>query len=97
MYLTTTPDTLIIPVTSKSIPNMPLISLVDSAFMDKHHLAAYTIPAIRLRLIDGTCNSIITHAIKFAHMLFVWQEATREFLCHSLGLQLHSSTQILLA
>ena len=32
--------------------------------MEKHHLAAYTIPAIRLHLIDSTCNSIITQAIK---------------------------------
>ena len=52
---------------------MLLMSLVDSGssdlfinlgFMEKHHLAAYTIPAIRLRLIDGTCNSVITQAIK---------------------------------
>ena len=39
-------------------------SFIDAGFVDKHHLAAYTIPAIRLRLIDGTCNSIITQAIK---------------------------------
>ena len=52
---------------------MPLMSLmdsgssdsfIDSGFMEKHHLAAYTIPAIRLHLIDGTCNSVITQAIK---------------------------------
>ena len=69
----TTPDTLIIPVTSKLIPDTPLMSLMDSrssdlfidlGFVEKHHLAAYTIPAIRLCLIDGTCNSIITQAIK---------------------------------
>ena len=37
---------------------------IDMGFVEKHHLAAYTIPAIRLRLIDSTCNSIITQAIK---------------------------------
>ena len=74
----TTPDTLIIPVTSESIPDTPLMSLVDSGsldlfidsgFVEKHHLAAYTIPAIRLRLIDSTCNSVITQAIKL-HICF---------------------------
>ena len=42
----TTPDALIILVTSKSIPDTPLMSLVDSGFVEKHHLAVYTIPAI---------------------------------------------------
>ena len=69
----TTPDALIIPVTSKSIPDTRLMSLVDSGssdsfidsgFVEKHHLAVYTIPTIRLCLIDSTCNSIITQAIK---------------------------------
>ena len=69
----TTPDALIIPVTSETIPDTQLMSLVDSGssdlfinlgFVEKHHLVAYTIPAIRLRLIDSTCNSIITQAIK---------------------------------
>ena len=74
----TTPDALIILVTSKTIPDTQLMSLVDLGssdsfidlgFMEKHHLAAYTIPAIRLCLIDGTCNSIITQAIKL-HICF---------------------------
>ena len=74
----TTPDAIIILITSKSIPNMQLMSLVDSGsldsfidsgFVEKHHLAAYTIPAIRLCLIDGSCNSIITQAIKL-HICF---------------------------
>ena len=69
----TTPNALIIPVTTETIPDTPLMSLVDlgsldsfidSGFMEKHHLAAYTIPAIRLCLIDSTCNSVITQAIK---------------------------------
>ena len=44
-------------------------SFIDSGFVEKHHLAAYTIPAIRLCLIDGTCNSVITQAIKL-HICF---------------------------
>ena len=69
----TTPDALIIPVTSETIPDTQLMSLVDLGssdsffdlgFVEKHHLAAYTIPAIRLCLIDGTCNSVITQSIK---------------------------------
>ena len=84
---------------------MQLMSLVDlgssdssinSGFVERHHLAGYTIPAIRLHLIDGTCNSIITQAIKL-HMLFVWQEANHEFLCYPLGLELHPCGQTLLA
>ena len=59
----TTPDALIIPVTSETIPDTQLMSLVklgsdsfiDSGFVEKHHLAAYTIPTIRLHPIDGTC------------------------------------------
>ena len=74
----TTPDTLIILITSETIPDTWLMSLVDSGssdlfidsgFVEKHHLAAYTIPTIRLHLIDGTCNSIITQAIKL-HICF---------------------------
>src|SRR6266481_560081 len=49
----------------------------------------YTIVLIRLHLIDSTCNSIITQAIK-SHMLLIWQEATHKLLCHTLGLQLHN-------
>ena len=75
----TTADALIIPVMSKTIPNTQLMSLVDSGssdsfvdsgFVEKHHLAVYTISAIRLRLIDGTCNSVITQAIKL-HICFL--------------------------
>ena len=45
-------------------------SFIDSGFVEKHHLASYTIPAIRLHLIDSTCNSIITQAIKL-HIQFL--------------------------
>ena len=67
---------------SETIPNIQLMSLVDSGssdlfidsgFVEKHHLAAYTIPAIRLRPIDGTCNSIIIQAIKL-HICFLSSE-----------------------
>ena len=46
-----------------------LDSFINLGFMEKHHLAVYTIPAIRLCLIDGTCNSVITQAIKL-HIRF---------------------------
>ena len=74
----TTPDALIIPVMSETIPDTKLMSLVDlgssdsfvnSGFVEKHHLAVCTIPTIRPCLIDGTCNSVITQAIKF-HIRF---------------------------
>ena len=73
-----TPDALIILVTSETIPDTRLMSLVDSGsldsfinlgFVENHHLAVYIIPAIRLHLIDSTCNSIITQAIKL-HICF---------------------------
>src|SRR6266481_1868990 len=70
---TSSPDALIIPVTSELTKDLVLPSLVDSGLLDlfidsrvmeRHHLAAYTIPLVKLRLIDGTCNSIITQALK---------------------------------
>jgi len=33
---------------------------VDSSFVSKHKITTTTIPSIRLRLFDGTCNSVIT-------------------------------------
>ena len=84
----TTPDAPIIPVTSETIPDTQLMSLVDSGsldlfvnsgFVEKHHLAAYTIPAIRLHLIDGTCNSVITQAIKLHIHFSSGQEQTVNF------------------
>src|SRR6266481_7517638 len=69
---TSSPDTLIIPVTSELTKDLVLPSLVDSGLLDsfidshvveRHHLAAYTIPPVKLRLIDGTCNSIIRQAL----------------------------------
>src|SRR6266481_1049 len=70
---TSDPDALIILVTSELTKTLVLPALVDSgssdSFIDsciveKHHLAAYNIPLVKLRLIDGTCNSIITQALK---------------------------------
>src|SRR6266481_558211 len=70
---TSDPDALIIPVTSESTKTLILPALVDSrssdSFIDlhiveKHHLAVYNIPLVKLCLIDGTCNSIITQALK---------------------------------
>ena len=50
-----------------------LDSFIDLGFVEMHHLAAYTIPAIRLHLIDSTCNSVITQAIKL-HIHFLSSE-----------------------
>src|SRR6266481_877044 len=70
---TSDPDALIIPVTSESTKTLVLPALVDSGSSDlfidlriveRHHLAAYNIPPVKLRLIDGTSNSIITQALK---------------------------------
>ena len=75
---TSSPDALIIPVTSESTKDLILPSLVDSgssdSFIDsrvvkRHHLAAYTIPPVKLHLIDGTCNSVIMQALKI-HICF---------------------------
>src|SRR6266481_4812062 len=70
---TSSPDALIIPFTSKSTKDLILPSLVDSGssdsfidshVMERHHLAVYTIPLVKLCLIDGTCNYIIMQTLK---------------------------------
>src|SRR5882724_3867842 len=66
------PDSLTLSLTSKTLPNMVLKSLVDSGssdsfidsvFVQTQHLPAYGIPPIKLRLIDGTSNSVILQAL----------------------------------
>src|SRR5882724_6013832 len=66
------PNSLTLPLTTDSLPNTILNSLVDSgssdsfinlAFVKTRHLPAYGILPIQLRLIDGTSNSIISHAL----------------------------------
>src|SRR5882724_3936071 len=66
------PDSLTLSLTSDTLPDMVLNSLVDSAsshpfidsvFVQTQHLPAYDIPPIKLRLIDGTSNSIISQAL----------------------------------
>src|SRR6266481_5221474 len=75
---TSSPNSLMIPVTSESTKDLILPSLVDSrssdSFIDshvieRHHLSVYTIPLVKPRLIDGTCDSIITQALKM-HICF---------------------------
>src|SRR6266481_8091054 len=75
---TSSPNSLMIPVTSKSTKDLilPLLvdsrsldSFIDSRVMERHHLAVYTIPPVKLCLIDGTCNSVITQALKM-HIRF---------------------------
>src|SRR5882724_1687936 len=74
LYVSTlsNPDSLTLPLTTYFLLNMILNSLVDSgssdsfinlAFVKTRHLPAYCIPPIRLRLIDGTSNSIILQAL----------------------------------
>src|SRR5882724_10921387 len=74
LYMSTlsNPNSLTLPLTTNSLPNMTLKSLVDSgssnsfidsAFVKTRHLPAYGIPPIRLILIDGTSNSIISQAL----------------------------------
>src|SRR5467141_3104534 len=59
-------------LTSDTLPDTILKSLVDSgssdsfidsAFIQTQHLPAYNIPPIKLRLIDGTSNSVISQAL----------------------------------
>ena len=66
------PDSLTLPLTTNSLLNTTLKSLVDSgssdsftdlAFVKTRHLPAYGIPPIWLRLIEGTSNSIILQAL----------------------------------
>src|SRR6266481_2997159 len=79
---TSSPDTFIIPVTSKLTKDLVLPSLVDSRSSDlfidshvveRHHLAVYTIPLVKLCLIDGTFNSVIMQALKM-HIHFPSRE-----------------------
>src|SRR5882724_8307359 len=66
------PNSLILSLTTNSLPSTTLKSLVDSgssdsfidsAFVKTQHLPAYGIPPIWLRLINGTSNSIISQAL----------------------------------
>src|SRR6266481_1431623 len=50
-----------------------LDSFIDVGFVERHHLAVYTIAPIRLCLIDSTCNSIIMQEIKL-HICFSSRE-----------------------
>src|SRR6266481_2622310 len=70
---TSSPYALMIQVTCELTKDLVLPLLVDSRLLDsfidshvveRHHLAAYTIPLVKLCLIDGTCNSVITQALK---------------------------------
>src|SRR6266481_934427 len=66
------PDSLILSLTSDTLPNMILKSIVDSrssdsfidsAFIQMHHLPTSGILPIKLQLLDGTSNSIIMQAL----------------------------------
>ena len=66
------PDSLILSLSSDTLPNVSLVSLVDSGssesfidltFVNIHHLLTCGIPPIKLRLMDGTSNSVITQSL----------------------------------
>ena len=66
------PDSLILSLTSNSLLSLDLMSLVDSgssnsfidsAFISTNHLSTTQIPLIRLHLMDGTSNSVITQTL----------------------------------
>ena len=68
-------DSLILSLTSDSIPNTVLKSLVDSGssnsfinsgFVQTQHLLTHNIPPIQLCVMDGTSNSVITQALDLA-------------------------------
>ena len=65
-------DSLTLSLTSDTLLNMVLNSLVDSGssnsfidsvFVQTQHLPAHNIPPIKLCLIDGTSNSVISQAL----------------------------------
>src|SRR6266481_2782743 len=66
------PDSFLLSLTTDTLPNVILKSLMDSGssdsfidamFVQTQHLPTYGIPPIKLRLIDGTSNSTITQAL----------------------------------
>src|SRR5882724_9250102 len=66
------PDSLMLSLTSNKLLDMILKSLVDSrssdclinsAFIQTKHHPTYGIPPVKLRLIDGTSNSVISQAL----------------------------------
>src|SRR5467141_2621451 len=66
------PDSLTLSLTSDTLPDTILKSLVDSGssnsfidsvFVQTQHLPAYGIPPIKLQLIDGTSNTVILQAL----------------------------------
>ena len=76
------PDSLFISLTTNTLPNTILRSLVDSgssdsfidsAFVHTWHLPTYGIPPIKLRLMDGTSNSVLTQALDL-HLRFPTRE-----------------------
>ena len=99
------PDSLTLSLTSDTLLDMVLNSLVDSrssdsfidsVFIQTQHLPAYGIPPIKLRLIDGTSNSVISQALDL--QIFPFRGIPEsDFLHHSVGPELHDCTRIPLA
>src|SRR5882724_11726675 len=87
------PDSLMLSLTSDTLSNMVLKSLmdsrssdsfIDSSFVQTQHLPAYGIQHIKLQLIDGTSNSMI-HRPWTCKSVFLPGIPEPDILCHSIG------------
>ena len=67
------PDSLMLSLSSNTLPNVSLASLVDSGssnsfidstFVDIHHLPTHGILPIKLQLMDGSSGSVITQSLE---------------------------------
>src|SRR6266481_2385604 len=76
------PDSFLLSLTTDTLPNVILKSLMDSgssdsfidaAFVQTQHLLTYGIPPIKLRLIDGTSNTTITQALDLQLRFPTWE------------------------
>ena len=86
-------NSLIVPLTSESVPNVSFKALVDSGstncfiestFVWTHNLTPFQIPNIPLKLFDGTTNSIISEAIELPIRFTSGETLVLRFLLTSL-------------
>src|SRR5882724_4827704 len=82
------PHSLTLFLTSDTLPDIVLKSLVDSrssdsfidsVFVQTQHLPAYGIPTIKLQLIGGTSNSIISQALDLQIHFPTWESQNLTF------------------
>ena len=86
-------NSLIVPLTSESVPNVSFKALVDSGstdcfiestFVRNHNLTPFRIPNIPLKLFDGTTNSVISEAIELPIQFASGETLVLQFLLTSL-------------